>query len=517
MRTVYACLFDVAAQAPDGPGDTVTKLWRTVLDWIESHYREGWQIACALPADEGVSVPLPDHSVAATRAHSGVCELRTLDWQYPDRGDATLCWSALLQVARNGPRVEAAAALRVASTKPAIKPLNYTVTRPAWLDRIFDQFACSSGRQRIQRAPVELDRHSVGLFVDDVLCDRQRGLPVVAVTPEQGVRDYIIDPAALQAALLGHAQVVALRDHDAGFALTDALGRKELSCYLGAARLYWPGFARSDPPETHPLYLGDSLRKHAEHGQPLAQYLARMLIGISGFRMGEPPIARLVRQVLEAEKKERIQRLLARAHDDQETREILHELERSWDESAGLRRERDQARTEAAELNRLVESLRAELAERGDVRGKKQRYLSVAEVVVQARDQFAGTLVFLQSALDSAADSPYQQPDKVYGLLQALDDLVRTWQQQGSLGRPWYDALKQKGFEYKEFISDTSLNRYGDEYHFPYKGQRVLCQHHITLGVGSPNMCLSVHWARDDDAKRILIGWIGRHRTNTLS
>ena len=49
------------------------------------------------------------------------------------------------------------------------------------------------------------------------------------------------------------------------------------------------------------------------------------------------------------------------------------------------------------------------------------------------------------------------------------------------------------------------------------EGQRVFCGNHVTLGKGGANTCLSVHWARDDAGKRLLLGWIGRHRTNTLS
>jgi hypothetical protein len=518
MRTVYACLFDVHPQPPDSSTDTVAKLWAMILSGVETQYRDAWQSECTLAGDEGTWAPLAGHAVGIGRAKTGVCELRVLDWQHPDRADPTLRWHTSMQLARNGPRLEVAASLRVASTQAVIKPLDYSVARPAWLDPVFAGFACFAGKQRLQREPVELVRDNVELFVEDTLCARDRSLPVIIVSPEQGTRDYVIDPVALQAGLVGHAQVICLRDIPAAFRLTDCLQRKELSCYNGAVRLFWPGFARSDNPEQHPLYFADSLRWHAEHGTPLAQHLFRMLIGIAGFRFGQPPIARLVRELLDQEKKERIQRLLARVSDDKETKEILDELERSWDETKHLQQERDQARAEMAELNRHLEMLRAEQAEReGERPGRKARFEHVADAVAQARAQFADTLAFLPSALESAADTPFQRPDEVFALLQALDDLVHVWRQRGSIGKSWYNALKPKGFEYKEHISDTTYHRYGEEYHFVCEGQRIFCGNHVTLGKGGANTCLSVHWARDDAAKRLIIGWIGRHRTNTLS
>jgi hypothetical protein len=129
----------------------------------------------------------------------------------------------------------------------------------------------------------------------------------------------------------------------------------------------------------------------------------------------------------------------------------------------------------------------------------------------------SGTLTFLPSALESAAASPYQWPEKVYALFQALDELTHRWQQQGHIGSGWYQALKPKGFEYKEFISPTAKGKYGQDYTFTYEGQSLMFEHHVTIGAKSADTCISIHWHRDDERKRIVFGWCGRHLANTQS
>jgi hypothetical protein len=104
----------------------------------------------------------------------------------------------------------------------------------------------------------------------------------------------------------------------------------------------------------------------------------------------------------------------------------------------------------------------------------------------------------------------------VYDLFAALATVMRDVQARGRLGESLYDALKRTGFEYKDRISMTAEGKFGDEYTFLYKGARVLFGNHVTLGKShNPQDCLSVHWVRDDDRKRFVVGWCGKHRTNT--
>ncbi len=530
MRTVYACVLDVTVKSPETSAQGFERLWTIVSQWVEAQYRERWHATCRVVANQPKIAPLPQHGVIAQRESvAGVCELISLEWSYPDDQDRGMQWIVACQLARNGPRLEASSAIRIASTLTIAKPLNYNLKRPGLVDLIVQSFQCFIGKSAIPLKPRELDRDDAELFVEDTLCASERWLPVVAISPEQGFRDYLLDPADLQQTLLGHAQVVAFRDVSAGRAWTDALGNKELSCYLGAVRLYWPGFnVRAKPPE-HPLYLADSIRWHTEQQQPLGQHLFRTLVAVSGFRFSNPPVARLVREAIEGDKVARFQAMIKNSKALEEAGQILTELERAWDEIEQLKLERAEARNQVAELSRELESQKEAWAAFKGPRGPgmpgeapvppspRAAVTTVAEAANRAAADFPCTLLFLPSGLESAHQSPYRWPDRVYALFQALDELTRRWQQSGSIGSGWHAALKPKGFDYAEFISPTAKGKFGDEYTFQYEGRPVLFEHHVTIGARSADTCISIHWFRDEAKKRLVIGWCGRHLTNTQS
>src|SRR5262249_22318985 len=142
---------------------------------------------------------------------------------------------------------------------------------------------------------------------------------------------------------------------------------------------------------------------------------------------------------------------------------------------------------------------------------------NVADAVERARIDFPQTLQFLPDAVESARNSPYRAPDKVYALFQALDELTRLWQSRGSIGTGWHDALKPKGFDYAAFISPTAKGKFGSESPFQSEGRPTLFENHATLGARSADTCISIHWHRDEPHKRLVIGWCGKHLSNTQS
>ena len=527
MRTIYACVLDIAVRPPETSAQAFERLWKLTTDWVESLYRERWNLEVRVAVNDLKKTPLPWHSLEAERESvAGVCELATLEWSYPDDQDEGLQWIIAAQLARNGPRVEASVSIRIVSKHPIAKPLSYTLKRPSLVDKILQSFVCFIGKSIIPLKPLELERDKVSLFVDDTVCAAERWLPIVTVSPEQGLRDYLVDPHELQQTLLGHAQVVAFKDPNVSRAWTDALGRKELSCYLGAVRIYWPGFTRQAKPSDHALYMADSIRWHTDQNQPLGTHLFRSLVAVSGFRFSNPPVARLVREAIEGDKHARFHELVLNAKAHEESGQIMKELERAWDEIKQVRQERDEARGQVSELTRELEAQKAAwqgyrgqrpMSPNGEAPCERPPVRCVADAVERARGEFAQTLTFLPDALESARQSPYRAPEKVFGLFQALDELTRLWQQQGSIGMGWHDALKPKGFDYSEFISPTTIGKYGEEYTFRYEGQPVLCMNHVTIGAKSADTCISVHWHRDEARKRLVIAWCGKHLSNTQS
>lgn len=165
-----------------------------------------------------------------------------------------------------------------------------------------------------------------------------------------------------------------------------------------------------------------------------------------------------------------------------------------------------------------TEQLDARLKGAGTGREDRREELDdVAQVVEWAIAKYPKTLLFLESAKVSAADSPYRHPVRLAQLLEVLDELVARWQKHKKLGQPWKTALKEKGFEYRERISHISLGKYGDDYNFMYEGRKQLFENHVTIGGKQANNCISVHWLRDEQKRILVIGICGRHGTTTRS
>jgi regulator of replication initiation timing len=501
-----------------------------VTSWVEQGYLRKWAIPLKLVLDGTAVTPAPGHSIRCAIEEADSCNLGTIEWNHPGDPGLDLRWSTVCNLARCDQEIQLSVAVRLSSPSTIVKPLTYSVGRPRLIDDILAAVPCFVGKQPIPKNPTTVSAPDVVALVENALFSSDRLLPVVIISPNAWTDRLEFDPVDLQRSLLGFAQVVALRDRWAAFKLTDCIG-KVLSCYNGAIRLYWPGLRLDSNPFDHPLYLPDSIRWHAQNNQPLDRYLFRLLVAISAFRFSEAPIVRSAREAIEKVKHQHIQQLLAQAKSgDSEIRQIEEELERAWDENTKLKLERDQAKEQISELSSELEAQKAAWATvqqpytkpqslSGPVTSEQEgpSFDNVAEVIAWAKSEFYETLIILDSAVDSAKDSPYQHPDRVAQLFQALDELVRRWKKDGKLGESWKIALRQRGFDYSDSISMTSRGKYGDDYTFVYDGKKRLFENHVTVGAKQPDSCLSVHWIRDDKKKTLVIGSCGRHGTNTSS
>ncbi|MFN7143354.1 MAG: hypothetical protein ACK4YP_06225 [Myxococcota bacterium] len=140
--------------------------------------------------------------------------------------------------------------------------------------------------------------------------------------------------------------------------------------------------------------------------------------------------------------------------------------------------------------------------------------------VVESCARTSRNLLFLRSALESAQESPYRRPEEVRDALVALDEVAGRWAETldtGGMGESWWDAFLRHGFEYKGRISETTRGNWAEDYTFVYEGEKVLFEEHITIGKKQADRCLSIHFHRDTKARRVVVGHVGRHLTNTFS
>jgi hypothetical protein len=113
---------------------------------------------------------------------------------------------------------------------------------------MLSKFKCGGTIRLSDKAYVIRDEpHDVELFLD-LLQSSSRQLPVVFVTP-WATGEYVADYKSIASELAGLAYVVVAQDPNATRLLDDRLP-KQLNCFDGGVRIYWPEFSVSQAAST---------------------------------------------------------------------------------------------------------------------------------------------------------------------------------------------------------------------------------------------------------------------------
>jgi hypothetical protein len=522
MRPVHASLYDVDC-GDQSPEDVVLALTDLVEKWIVGKYRQrtnDWGAAeLSFPEDGTATAPLPGHELSGRLTTGDGFVLRGLQWRHPDESDADVAWVSRVAISAVEDQVQFHCTVHIDAQHQSLRPIGRPVGRPKLITSVLSAFRTQVDGWPVSRSVRKLAREQVTDFVESVLTNPARRLPVVVISLDGWSERPLVDPAEVQRALVGLAEVVVFDDKFVAFDLTDEVG-KVLACYDGAARVYWPGLRIPSSSSRHPLFLSSKLKEFKERGSSWASHLSNMFqrIGLQAFAVS--PLANKARRlVAEAERmSERDVAELAKTG-SVSVGDLMEALEKSWDRE-------QQDKEEIEKLHAQVEQLQYSLSFRDvDVEtadeldassGATRGFASVLEAVQAASSEFEGKLVFLPSALKSAEKSPFDRPDDVYMMLRSMARVVERWQKgEGALGSRWEDAVGEHGYEFKTGISQTTRTKWGAEYTFNYEGQSFLFQQHITLGAKAADTCLSAHFHRDDDRLILVVGWCGRHLRNT--
>jgi len=528
MRTVYASQFGLQSHKGDAPDKIVENVRDRVANWVISKYKRAWRADIKVPFDGESVSPIDGHSLRSRHHVLDDHELVSLEWVHPHDRDPSSTWHTSVTIARAGADVEMSVLLRIATAQMSMRPVGYDLGRPRIVTELIDEYDLRLNNWPVPASPEHLAASDVQRFVDQVLLDPARSLPVIVITPDVWTERPLVSPDETFDAVKGFAHVVVMDTKWAAFKLTDVV-EKELSCYNGGVRIYWPGFSLDSNPFQHRLYLPGQLKHRRDKGVPFGRRLFRMLAAISAFRFVEGKAHRSVRKFMTDAERARVTELAAQvkrgkaSQQELETKylEALEKIDALEEERDQLKDDLDAQRAAWGEYqNFMATEAQSEAEEAVETKDEAAPaiYASVADAYEQAKKDFAGPLVFLGSADDSAAESPYMNSNRVYELFEALAQVAMEWREnKGNLGRSWEEALAELGFEYKDKVSQTSKTKWANEYTFTYKGKPLLFEQHITIGARQPDKCLSVHFYRDDDERVLVIGHCGRHLTNTSS
>ena len=466
MHTIYATVLDIDPHNDETATECFVRLAEVMRVWSERALRE-WGIDTSVAFNGPPLVPRLDHWLRCGLNMTEECGLATIDWWHPGRPGIDERWQTVATLARHNELLELTLTVQVPIVEGYVNPTLYSNVRPGLLDDFRSAVRLSAAGWPVFDRPGLREPEDVIKYIAGTLVNPVRRLPAVLISGQVCDDGPLVDVDDYRRTLAGMADVTVLMNKDAGYKLTQYMGNKMLSCFDGAVRIYWPGFRLEDDPYSHRLYLKDSIQRDDDQGQTLLRHLLQEL---TDHALEHRPdcVAQEVRAIL------------------MPTRSATED---------------DSPRPPSAPA--ILPSL-------------KSRFRAVEEVVLEAQSCFEETMLFLESAYSSARASSYGQPDEVWKLFEALHDIALHWQTDKRLRSGWYLAMKEWGFNYKDAISPTSLGKHGDEYKFLYQGEKRLFEHHVTLGAGRQRThCMSLHWYRDDEIYKLVIGHCGPHLTNT--
>jgi hypothetical protein len=531
MRTVYGIQFQVHPNDGQLATDCVADLRDLGAEWMTRKYQRAWGTDIEVKFDGSLLEPLDGHWIRANHQAHDIYELVTVEWGHPNDRDDSVVWVTSCTYARNGEAVHASISIRISSVRFVVRPTKFDLGRPKLVWDILRRYQCTINGQPIPLGHKTVRAVDVPAFVEKELLRKERVLPIVVVTPGSWTENPVVASGVLHNKVAGFAQVVQMDDKWAAFKLTDEVGR-DLSCFNGAVRVYWPGFKLDDPSFRHPLFLAASIRHHKQHDRNLEDHLFRMFASMSAFRVGELGPVRDVRRKIDSQRSIQMNRLREQVKaGNAENSELLDELERTWEVGKRLTDERDELAEKVVELSSQLKAAQENIVvmshhigeasvEEDDFKpdnAEEQpvKFANVMDAYQKAKADFTGPIVFLDSAEVSVKDSPYQNPDLAYELFTALHLVTSEWKQKnGVLGRSFKDAMKDLGFDVHG-VSGTSKGKWREQYTFDYKGDRLLFEDHVTLGAKQANKCLSIHWYRDEEDLVVAIGHCGIHLKNT--
>ncbi len=242
--------------------------------------------------------------------------------------------------------------------------------------------------------------------------------------------------------------------------------------------------------------IDEETARRSEHGQPQAPALNM------GARIGEA-LQTLANGKREAER------------DRDEARATVSDLQRQLAEAD---QENQSLRDENKDLHIQIKALATShmpvpAAPASKPKGTGPKMGTVADAVDAARK--LSRLRFLPSAVRSAAESPFEQPEKVYEGLCMLSQLAGQ-RLSGSIGMSVEDWLAQAGIEYASRLGpEKDMAKHREKYMFDVDGTPTLMEKHLKFGNSKePRHCLRVYMEWCEGQSVWVVGHVGRHLDN---
>ena len=520
MRTVYAIQMEIEPSARMSTEDTYNDLTSEICQWIENKYERTWATRISVPLDSQIQTPLAGHTICTLPQAVNASKLFALDWTHPFDKDPSASWITQCVLALHNNSLQISVILRISADRIIMRPVKFELGRPRLVTNILNRFDSTIDGWRIPTSIERLSSPNIQSYVDEILLNPMRNLPVIMVSPDSWNGKYAVSEDVIFERIRGFAHVTVLTDKWAAFKLTDSID-KSLSCYDGAIRIYWPGFRLDDNPYQHKLFFSRTIQHYIDEGLPIQNYLFKTLSVVASFRYTEGTIIRAARQAILDLEKRKVDELREEIRsggiekDKLETQflEALEKIDALNEQVSSLNEDLASQKNAWAEVKQAMADEETEMEVQPE---QKKQFEKVVDAFEQARKDFSGPLTFLDGAKESAQKSVYKNPDRVYEALEALHSVAVEWKRKkGPIGKGFKQILQDKyGFDVHQ-VSQTSGSKWKQDYTFVYKGRSLLFSDHITIGAKQADKCCSIHWYRDEDDMVLVVGYCGEHLRNT--
>jgi hypothetical protein len=448
-RLAYASRFEVQTGL-----ETVTDAYQS---WLVDHYRErrgiadfGFDIAQTSEASH-----LPDHHLlSSTMYENGGGKAIRIRWSFPDDNDAGLRWSNEIRIGQFGNRCSIEHLILIESIEYNVAPARLLFGSPRVVRDICSKAPAYIGDMQVRATPYLLQEAGLGDFLSLLTSERRR-IPLVLLAPYARGDENLIDHTKLARNLAGVAVIILVTDPEITWEIAEELGR-QLSCFHGAARIYWPNFERDDDPRSHRLFLGNWIEEIGEAAA--GRIIEQTVFAVAAFRfVPDQRISEIIRSVEMTGRQKQLEQKKAAGDDFWEDYERdLARLEEA--NSKIIELEAENANLKANQKLLFSNALEANAP---DERAKDE-LVSVSSVMeaVREADKRTRNVVFLPTAHSSAGESPFQRPFDVFKALMDLDEIVAAWRTQreetGS-GGDLLQHLRDRGWGKRSsmHISDT--------------------------------------------------------------
>lgn len=451
--------------------------------------------------------------------------------EHPDSDRSYLQWKVDVAVVHQEKHVSIRIRIDIASTDDTITVPQFSFSPPKLVSLLLEKFTLSYSGYTVTDKAIRIKAAEIDKL-DEFIFLESRDFPIVLLSPQYS-GELTIDPAPLVKKLTGVAYVCVLDSPATAKDFRDKVGY-EWSCYNGAIRMYWPKARKDGNSRRHRFWTSYELR--ATDTDALANKLLLDITEAAAFgSSSERDIARIEasrRRMAESRSNERVAQLRAMLEDARKNgSQILSEKERieeqtrrmaEWtklleaelEDKDATKKENQDLHQQLREKDAQIEHLRYALDQSPDSCDEADTAPpKTIEEIVLAVKRFShdSYFVVLPSAIDSAHDSSFRNPERVYKALLGLSHAAKLYHAgvEGKLPMDLLRALCQ--VEVSSDISPTARGKYAKSYEFLYGTTKVVAGPHLGTGRGGANDCFRAYWYVDEAKRRYVLCHVGEH------